>query len=105
MDGMDDRNLSSLHAILARNVRRYRLIRSWSVEDVASRSHLKDALIARIEQALEPQVRLGVLECLARALGVTVSALLRGSARGTAQQVRPLSRATTGGGKGRRQEP
>jgi transcriptional regulator with XRE-family HTH domain len=74
---MDDSKPSPLTRTLARNVLACRSSRGWSLDDVAARSRLRAALLARIEAGQEPVVRLGVLEHLARALEVDISRLLR----------------------------
>jgi transcriptional regulator with XRE-family HTH domain len=74
---MGDPSLSPLATILARNLRRQRRSRGWSVNDVAIRSRLDDVLITRIEAGEGPQVRLGVIERIAGALDVPIGKLLR----------------------------
>ena len=60
--------------ILARNVRRLRLARKWSQEELAAAARLHQVQISSIE-AGKSNTTIDVLQRLARALGVPVAEL------------------------------
>lgn len=59
------------------NVRKARLARGWTQEDLAERTGLASVQVSRIERG-KREVRLTTLVRLQRALGVDANALMRG---------------------------
>src|SRR5579863_6304225 len=66
----------SLRRVLARNVRRLRELRGWPVEILARRLRLAVPRIAAIERGASSNVRIGVVEAIARVFDVEVAELL-----------------------------
>lgn len=64
-----------LRAVLAKNVRAFRLQKQWSQENLAEESGLHRTYIGSVER-MERNVTLSTLETLASALDVTVIELL-----------------------------
>jgi transcriptional regulator with XRE-family HTH domain len=60
--------------ILARNIRRLRLVRNWSQEELAAAASLHQVQVSKIEAA-NNNTSVDVLQRLARALGVSVAEL------------------------------
>ena len=74
--------------IVGWNVRRIRVARGFTIEELADRAGLDASYVARIERAVvNPSI--GVVEKLCRALGASLTELVREPARG-AGPPRPL---------------
>ena len=71
---MTGRDSQSVRRILARNLRRLRLERGWSQDDLAAEAGMRQALVSAIEVgAANPT--LASLEKLAATLGITFAEL------------------------------
>jgi transcriptional regulator with XRE-family HTH domain len=66
----------SIHAVLAKNVRRLRELRGWTHDLLAKRLGIGVPTVVAIERGRLPQVRIGIVEALARELEVDVVELL-----------------------------
>jgi len=62
---------------IGRNVRRLRDARGWSQSELARRSGVSQSFISELERGKREDALGGILQALARTLGVTVDELLR----------------------------
>lgn len=68
------------HRVIGDRVRNTRDVRGWSQNELAARSGLDLSEVLEIERG-DQDPTLGVLEALARCLGVTISEIARGTER------------------------
>jgi XRE family transcriptional regulator, fatty acid utilization regulator len=97
----------SIHAVLARNVRGLRERRGWTHNVLAERLGVGVPSIAAIESARLRNVRMGLVEAIARELGVEVVELLtpktpRRKAGFERRAPRAKTKTSTGRAPGRR---
>jgi transcriptional regulator with XRE-family HTH domain len=65
-----------IRVVLARNVRRLRELKGWTHDVLAKRLGVGASRVAAIESARLPDVRIGIVEAMARELEVEVVELL-----------------------------
>jgi len=70
-----ERNAKELHAV-ARNVRRFRQTRDWSLAELAERAGMAPSYISNLENGKVPNPSLDALGAIATALGSSLRELL-----------------------------